>query len=236
MRHFVALLLSLPVIFSCGDDMPLPPDHQLVSAADAGPGAPFTEVECPSDDAEAAAEDIRRVCAALLANQSWWFENREIHYEYTNVPGSSPWKVDATNFSGNTWTDSVIYVDVPDAKAGDDLLIRAWGNWGINSTSALGDIVGKLRIEVVEDPGGGGPLGVFDLDGNAVITDMSLTVPPTHVEQYAMTSHHRVVGDSTARVKIQVRSQDLTGGAGAATILLMFSARMDVTHVRRGAP
>lgn len=53
--------------------MPLPPDHQMVSAADAGPGAPFTSVECPSDNAKAAAADIRRVAATMLANDDFFF-------------------------------------------------------------------------------------------------------------------------------------------------------------------
>jgi hypothetical protein len=68
MPRRVHLFAIAAFLLSCGADMSLPPDHQMVTAADAGPGAPFTEIECPSDDAEVTAEDIRRVAAVCLAN------------------------------------------------------------------------------------------------------------------------------------------------------------------------
>lgn len=73
MRNFmIALMIIGALLCSCGGgEMPLPPDHQYVSAADAGPGAPFDQVECPSDDAAAAAADVRRVCAVCLANHKF---------------------------------------------------------------------------------------------------------------------------------------------------------------------
>jgi len=242
-RLFAAALLALAACVGPADsetiDMTTPgpiPGTVYVSSADAGPGAPFSQILCPDDGAQVKAQDVRTVAAAVLANTEWALEDRELHYEYTNVP-ASPFAVGPPNtFSGNIWTDSIVTFVVPGAKAGDDLLIRAWGNWQLNSTSSAGDVVGKARIEVVEDPGGGGPLGVFDLVGNAVLTDDSGALALPHNEEYTLIARHRVVGDSDALVKIQVRSEDLTGGAGIATIVLMFSARLDITHVRRSNP
>lgn len=43
----------------------------MITAASAGPGAPFTGVQCPDDGTKAAAADIRRVAATMLANDDY---------------------------------------------------------------------------------------------------------------------------------------------------------------------
>jgi hypothetical protein len=76
--------------------MPIPPDHVFISAADAGPGAPFTQIECPTDDAEATAEDVQRVAAAALAN------DEHILQELTNFPNATVNFTEGINVSNST--------------------------------------------------------------------------------------------------------------------------------------
>jgi hypothetical protein len=210
--------------------MPIPIDHQMVGAA---AGGPFTEIECPSDDAEVAAADIRRVAAALLANDVYLASGAVVPYQFTqtNFTLPAPAIGPPNTFSGATWTDSIVALDVPNTKASDDLRIEVWGTWQLNSSSAPGDVVGEARIQVTEDVAG--TPSAVPVVGIAVITDDSGALTLPHEEPYVLRVRHRITNPGTARVTLQVRSEDLTGGAGTATLILLFSARLDVDHAKR---
>lgn len=208
-----------------------------VTAADYGGSLPVVSILCPDAGEEIKAEDIRVPVAALLAQHEWALSDAVVEYEFTDVP-ATPFVVGPPNtFSGNTWTDSSVTLDVPDAIAGDDLKIDVWGNWQLNALgggAGPGDVVGKLRVQVIEDvdvtptpfePAG---IGIIYDDGG------SLSLP--HNEPYTLHVRHRITNPGKARVTLQVRSEDIVGGSGTATLVLMFSARLDVSHHRRSVP
>jgi hypothetical protein len=194
-------------------------------------GGPFVSINCPSNNDPAAAEDIRRLCAALLRNDEFQRGERDVEYVYYDVP-LTPFALAATSvFSGNTWTNGSITLDVLSTKANDDLTISLWGNWQLNATSSVGDVVGRMRVEVLEDASGT-PLAAYP-PGVATIGDDGGNFAVPHTEPYALHYRHRITSPGTARVTIQCRSEDITGGAATGTIILVFSGRLDVRHSKR---
>jgi hypothetical protein len=207
-----------------------------VTAASYGGTLPVTSILAPNDGDDVVAQDLRDAEAALLAA----LKGIGHPVEYTFVQtGTAPgfFVIGPPNlFSGNTWTDSIIKIDVPNCKAGDKIEVHAFGNWQLNSSSSPGDIVGRARIGIVEDvdAANGGPFTYPVAEyGKATIYDDggSLTLP--HNEEYSLHFKYTVIEPGKTRFTVQVRSEDLTGGAGTATIILMFSARMDVTHWKK---
>jgi hypothetical protein len=239
-----AAVLSMVLIGCIAPETEITNEAQLVLEEDnmpplvpVGPavGGPFASIDCPVDGATIVALDIRRPVAALLRNDVIIFQDREVEYVFTDVP-ITPFVVGPPNsFSGNTWTDSKITLDIPNVQTGDDIKIHVWGNWQLNASSSPGDVVGRLRVELIEDVDGA-PLIVPNLYGVATITDDGAALTLPHNELYAMTYRHRTVTPGKTRATVQVRSEDITGGAGTATLILTFSARMDITHVKRTVP
>jgi hypothetical protein len=200
-----------------------------VTAADYGGTLPVNSILCPDAGEKVKAEDIRGPVAALLAQAKE--VGVPLHYVFAEVP-LTPFVVGPPNtFSGNTWTDSKITLDVPSAKIDDEIEVHAWGNWQLNASSSPGDVAGRARIEIIEDVNGA-PLIVPNIIGMATIYDDggSLTLP--HNEPWHLAIRHVVTANGDARITVQIRSEDLTGGAGTATLILMFSARMDVKHTK----
>jgi hypothetical protein len=133
-------------------------------------------------------------------------------------------------FTTNTWTDSKVTVDVPSCEVDDDLEIVCWGDWQLNTASDP-SVVGRARIEIVEDSAGT-PTIVPNLYGKAsIVTPGGGTLP--HVSNYHIALTHRVTAAGTASVTLQVRYEDLAGGADTATIILQLSARLDVKRILR---
>ncbi len=207
-----------------------------VSAADYGGTLPLTSISCPDAGEKVKAEDIRAPVAAFLAALKGI--GHPVEYTFTQT-GTAPsfFVIGPPNlFSGNTWTDSIMLIDVPNCKAGDKIEVHAFGNWQLNSSSSPGDVVGRARIGIVEDvdAANGGPY-VFPVAeyGKATIYDDggALTLP--HNEEYSLHFKYTVIEHGKTRFTVQVRSEDLTGGAGTGTVILMFSARMDITHWRK---
>lgn len=210
--------------------------HTPVTAASYGGTLPVTSILAPNDGDDVVAQDLRDAEAALLAA----LKGIGHPVEYTFVQtGTAPgfFVIGPPNlFSGNTWTDSIIKIDVPNCKAGDKIEVHAFGNWQLNSSSSPGDIVGRARIGIVEDvdAANGGPFTYPVAEyGKATIYDDggSLTLP--HNEEYSLHFKYTVIEPGKTRFTVQVRSEDLTGGAGTATIVLMFSGRMDITHWKK---
>ena len=207
-----------------------------VTAADYGGTLPLTSISCPDAGEKVKAEDIRAPVAALLAA----VKGIGHPVEYTKIEtGTAPgfFVIGPPNlFSGNTWTDSIIKIDVPNCKAGDKIEVHAFGNWQLNSSSSPGDIVGRARIGVVEDvdAANGGPFAYPVAEyGKATIYDDGGALKWPHNEEYSLHFKYTVIEPGKTRFTVQVRSEDLTGAAGAATIILMFSARMDITHWKK---
>lgn len=76
------------------------PGTVYVSSADAGPGAPFTEILCPDDGAPIKAQDVRTVAAVLLANDEAFPNNTVNFTKGINVSNSVP-NGDAIGAIGN---------------------------------------------------------------------------------------------------------------------------------------
>lgn len=194
---------------------------------------PAVSILMPDDGDPRTAAWIRSLAAVVLANDGYLAAGQVVPYQFTqtNFTLPAPAIGPPNTFSGATWTDSIVTLDVPSAKAGDDLRIEVWGTWQLNASSSPGDVVGEARVQVTEDVAGTpSPVPVA---GIAVITDDSGVLTLPHEDPYVIRVRHRITNPGTARVTLQVRSEDLTGGAGTATIVLLFSARLDVDHYKR---
>lgn len=222
MFRFLCAFLSVFIAFGCTGyeavsyqesekAMPPPPYHQMVGPA---AGAPFRSIECPSDDAPAEADDIRRVAAALLANDVFIQAETFKHYTASaNAPGP------AFAFGGvylfttavSGWVDSPLFVDTPAVFAGDDLIVKASGNWQFNGSSTP-NVVTKVRLAVIEDFGGASTL--IPLPGTQIIIDNAPGPGLPRNQNYALSAIHRVIASGPARVIVQGITYDLTGGAG----------------------
>lgn len=128
-------------------------------------------------------------------------------------------------FTTSTFTDSAITLDVPGALVGDDLRISVWGTWQLNTASSA-DVIGQLRANVIENFGGT-PVST-PVAGTAVIIG---TAPLTL--QYVLRVRHRIANAGTARVSIQARILDTSGGAGTGTVIFLFGSRLDVDRTIR---
>jgi hypothetical protein len=202
-----------------------------VTAADYGGSLPLASISCPDAGEQVKAEDIRAPVAALLANDAFVIQSREITYTFAEEGAGPTYVIGPPNlFTSNTWTDSKVTVDVPDCVVGDDLEVICWGDWQLN-TATNPSVVGRARIEIIEDSAGV-PLVVPNLYGKAsIVTPGGGTLP--HVSNYDISLRHRVTAAGTAKVTLQIRYEDLTAGVGTATIILQLSARLDVKRVRR---
>lgn len=211
--------------------MPIPPNHQMVGPA---VGAPFRTIECPSDDADAQAADLRRIAAALLANDA--FIQADIFENYSasaNAAGPTfafgALYVFSTAAGG--WVDSPLFVDVPSVEIDDDLIVTAFGNWQFN-TSSTANVVTKVRLAVIEDYGGANTL--VPLPGTQTILDNSpggAALPRN--QNYALSAIRRIATAGPARVIVQGIAYDLTGGAGTGTAIMMHDNQMTVRHHNR---
>ena len=152
MARLIAMIVTLccSLLLSCGaNDMPLPPDHQYVSAADAGPGAPFTQIECPDDKATAAAADIRRVCAALLANEGY---RRVRRAQWTYDDEGPPFTFNI--FSEDFYESPLFggYIEFPETAVGDT--IQAWLLCDAQNGQTSTGNGNRLRLAAIDDYGG----------------------------------------------------------------------------------
>lgn len=193
--------------------MPIPPDHQMVGPA---VGGPFTSIECPSDGARAAANDIRRPVAALLANDKILFGSYLDQYDVSVDLVDPDFEIEL--FNSNSFTDSAVFlIDVPSALADEDLCFAftTTGNRA-NTTSGFS----YVRIVVVEDVGGANTLRVPS-GARTAIGGGSIWLPT------AIYGRHRVITAGAARVKVQVRS------VGGDDTIFAFAGRLDVTRIRR---
>jgi hypothetical protein len=205
--------------------------RQNITAADHIGAVPVTAISCPGDKDPAMAADFRIIAAALLANH--FGAGYPVRSSYSEVVTSSPWAIASTNTAaGNTWTSTSITLDVSDCEIGDEIEVHAHGHWQLNASDAPGDVVGRAKLLFTEDVSGT-PSAIATVYSQATITDdgASLTLP--HNEPWTLTARHTIVAAGTTRITVQARSQDLTGGAGEGTVVFMFSARMDVTHLRK---
>lgn len=211
----------------------MPPVGRVdITAADAVGSAPITTIELPDDGGKPLAADWQNVAAMALANHEYVVQNREVTYTFAEegVIGSSYVIGPPNLFNSNTWTDSKVTVDVLSCEIDDDIEVICWGDWQLNTASDP-SVVGRARIEIVEDSGGT-PIVVPNLVGKASIaTPGGGTLP--HVSNYYIALRHRVTTAGTASVTLQVRYEDLAGGADTATIILQMSARLDAKHIKR---
>lgn len=206
------------------------------------PQTPLTEVNIytanvlapqPHDDVKSTS--VSDGLQALANRTKYLYERRPevafVRYNSVLENFTSPFQIGPPNsFSGSTWTDSAMTLTVTGAAQYDDLEIAVWGNWQLNTTSAS-TTIGEMRLLVTEDSGGTPSDQV--VDGIAIISDDSGNVTPPHNEPFMIRATHRIGTAGDATIKLQLRSEDLTGGAGTATLILMFSVRMDVTHCKR---
>lgn len=204
-------------------------------------GGPFATVLCPDDKNPATAEDIRRVVAALLRNDTIAFAEREVEYTYVDPTATAALPPIATPnlATGNAWTATSVKIDIPNCKENDDIKVRVWGSWQLNTTSNA-TTVGRARVGFYLDPLGT-PLLVGNVKGIATISDDGGALNLPHNENYFLEYRYRVTGPLptdpvTVRAVLEARSEDLSGGAGTATMVFLHSARMDVTHVKRTIP
>jgi len=210
------------------------PDGRVTVTADSiGGTPPLTSLELPDNGGIPLAEDWRNVAAVAFRNLRWQLSGANVEYSLhlQGAPFPLLWIGPPYIFAGNTWTNSALTINVLNAKAGDDLCISAWGTCQLNSISDPGDVIGELQLNVVEDVGG--LASSTAVPGLSVITDDNGALATPHNASFHLSARHRVVAPGTARVTLQLRSQDVTGGGGTATLLLLFSARMDITHARR---
>jgi hypothetical protein len=210
----------------------MPPIGRVdITAADAVGSAPITSIELPDDGGKPLAADWQNVAAMALANA--FGAGYPVRSSYSEVVTSSPWAIASTNtVSGNTWTSTSVTLDVADCAVDDVIEVHAHGHWQLNASDAPGDVVGRAKLLFTEDVSGT-PSAIATVYSQATITDdgASLTLP--HNEPWTLTARHTIVAAGTTRITVQARSQDLTGGAGLGTVVFMFSARMDVTHLRK---
>lgn len=153
--------------------MPLPPGYQMVTAASAGPGAPFTGVQCPDDGQKAAAADIRRVAATMLANDNYYngiidgiIAAASVTTTYqTALATRATGAGSLESFSTIGYTASgYAYVDIASVAVGDK--IDASLVFDVETNSPPGDFL--LRLVTVEDYGGAGT--VTAIPGAAWVT------------------------------------------------------------------
>jgi hypothetical protein len=204
-----------------------------------GPGAPITAIELPANGALPLAEDWRNVAAMALRNHKYLSQDKDVEYLYQDnpTPSLTPTITAPNMASGNTWANTSIKIDVPGCKLGDDIKVRVWGSWQLN-TASNATTVGRARVAFFLDPAGT-PVQITSENGIITISDDggALTLP--HNENYFMEYRVRIGGvlpfsPITLRAVVQARSEDLSGGAGTATVIFLHSARMDLTHVKRG--
>lgn len=209
-----------------------------VTAGDYGGSLPVTSVSCPDDGAPVEAAHIREAVAALLANDEYLKNQREVEYEYDDeaIPSLTPVIAATHTISGNTWTSTSIKIDIPNCKVGDDIKVRVWGSWMLAATDN-DTTVGRARVAFYIDPAGA-PALAPNVKGYVTISDDSGALTLPHNENYSMEYRYRVTAPIptnpvTIRAVVQARSEDLSGGAGVATVIFLHSARMEITHVKR---
>lgn len=211
-------------------------ETDIMALVPVGPavGGPFASVDCPVDGSPILALDIRRPTAALLRNDEWVTKEREVEYAFAEEGVGPTFVIGPPNlFNSATYVDSKVVLEIPDCQVDDDIKIMAWGDWQLN-TASNPSVVGRARIEITEDIDGA-PLVVPNVYGKAsIVTPGGGALP--HVSNYVLHIKHRVTTAGKTKVALQVAYEDLTGGAGTATIILQLSARMDITHVSRNLP
>ncbi len=245
MKRFYAVALFTLSMFACNADGQL--DFDKIAADNAAPtkddamGSPVTpgdyggslpvnSIQCPNDNNDVVAADLRAAVAALLANDTFVQNDRETWLSGFHEDGAPPLYVVGSipTFSGNTWTDTDIIVDALDMVAGDDFEIDLDGTWNRNTATNV-FCIGMMRIVVVEDVGGANTLVV--LPGVATISEIAANAQT--MQQYNLHRAHRLGTSGRTKFKAQIRSMDLSGGAGTATIILQISATMQVKRIRR---
>jgi len=206
--------------------MPIPPNHQMVGPA---VGAPFRTIECPSDDADAQAADLRRIAAALLANDEWLQKDVITFEEYTvGTFGQTGGTIDETT----GWTSTVLSTNGIAVGEGDDLDISAQGNWFFNVASSS-NVVAQLRLAVEETSGGPStfvylPPILTQIDNIAAVNALP------KMESYHLRWKHRVsAGKTFAAAILQMRIIDTTGGAGTGQGALGYTNSIGVWRHNR---
>jgi hypothetical protein len=131
-------------------------------------------------------------------------------------------------FTTNSFVDSSVLLDIPNCVAGDRLRLQATGAWSLNGPSA-GTVIGELQFAVVEDFGGAASLVIPE--GYATIFEQ--VAGSNSAQHYSMYAMHEITTAGPARVKLRARKNDLSGGAGTATVVLFIIARIDVDHLVR---
>ena len=89
--------------------------------------------------------------------------------------------------------------------------------------------MGQLRLRTVDDTAGASVATVNN--GTIAIVEQSAGVNATM--SFSFSATHVVQNAGTSRVRAQARYLDTTGGAGTATLVFLFDARLDVLHMRR---
>lgn len=129
--------------------------------------------------------------------------------------------------SSATYVDFGMHQDVASCKVGDILDISICGTWQLNSPSAA-TTIGQMRI-LVSDDYGGTPTDTA-LSGAIAIVEQSTGVSATM--SFCVRTKHVVQEVGTSRARVQCRYNDLLGGAGTATLLMLFESRIDVIRYR----
>lgn len=173
--------------------MPIPPDHQMVTAAG---GAPFSAIECPSDGAKAAAADIRRVAAACLGNHEYLFNRRKrIPVVWVFDDDTQPFH----DFATSSYTDpsSDGYVDVTGVLAGDVIMVQGMFTCQ-NQAGTPGTFGARIRLTAVDDFGGA-PVTTPVPGARGYVTS------PNEITPVTLIGKHTVVRAGTTRIKVQGR-------------------------------
>jgi ketosteroid isomerase-like protein len=212
-RSFIAAILTVVLAFvGCGAPSSAPndspsdpsiegvdmPGYVMITAADAGPGAPFTSIECPDDGVEASGEDLQKIAAACLATDEYLLDR-------VNLVNPGFFEA-AEDSSTKVWTTITIdangaHLDIPLLEAGDVLFIVASANVAIRdddgtSPSASG---GLMYLYATQDLGTGTPTAIV---GNRRAISQDLGAGPRY-QSMAFNGQVVITDAGTCRVELR---------------------------------
>lgn len=165
----------------------------------------------------------------VLLNRTEWLKDSLIGdaIKQHTATFAAAYPTSISGVSSATPTDTAVLVDVTNTKVGDRFDITVTGVWVLTGQTAS-TVIGQASLKIV-DNFGVSPVNTTPT-GYAVIVEQ---VPASNtVQSYTVHAQHTAQAAGTSRAILQLRYNDLSGGAGTATVALLLVARIDVMRYR----
>lgn len=167
-----------------------------VSADDAGPGAPFSQILCPDDGAQVKAQDVRTVAATCLANDEY---QRVRRARWTYDDETPPFTFIIFSQDAYESPGSGGYIEFPATEIGDTIQVQMMCD-AQNGQPSTGN-GNRLRLAAIDDFGGAGETSPAGVPGARAY----INAPDEQMNSIAIAGEWIVTVAGTTRIYMQGR-------------------------------